>query len=104
MRVAIVSGPRSELPMGLELAERRLLEALRSNPGSIQLDLRVVGRRRALRHARALGARWIPTVRRSLPTTAEANADLVHLIGLDLPPPRRCPFVATVHDLSPIHY
>ena len=60
MRVAIVSGPRSDLPMGLELAERRLLEALRSNPSSVELDLRVVGRRRALRHARRVGARWIP--------------------------------------------
>jgi glycosyltransferase involved in cell wall biosynthesis len=104
MRVAIVSGPRSEQPMGLELAERRLLDALRSAPGSSRLDVRVVGRRRALRHARAIGGRWIPSVRRRLPSSAEAAADLVHLIGLDLPPPLRAPFVATVHDLSPLHF
>ena len=104
MRVAIVSGPRSQQPMGLELAERRLLDALRSTPTDLRIDVRVVGRRRAFRHARALGGRWVPARTETLPRYASAGADLVHLIGLDLPPPRHKPFVATVHDLSPLHF
>lgn len=106
MRVAIVSGPRSEQPMGLELAELRLLAALLpAVAGStIQLDVRVVGRRQALRHARAIGGRWTPAFRDGLPRAATAGVDLVHLLGLDLAPPSRRPFVATVHDLSPLHF
>jgi glycosyltransferase involved in cell wall biosynthesis len=90
--------------MGLELAEHRLLEALRSNPGLLRLDVRVVGRRRARRHAQRIGGAWIPAFHGEFPRRAEAGADLVHLVGLDLPPPRRRPFVTTIHDLSPIHY
>ena len=30
--------------------------------------------------------------------------DLIHLLGLDLPPPRKARFVVMVHDLSPLHY
>jgi glycosyltransferase involved in cell wall biosynthesis len=32
------------------------------------------------------------------------RAELIHLLGLDLPPPRKTRFVAMVHDLSPLHY
>jgi glycosyltransferase involved in cell wall biosynthesis len=32
------------------------------------------------------------------------DADLIHLLGLDLPPPRKARFVVMVHDLSPLHY
>lgn len=90
--------------MGLELAERRLLNKLRSNSGSVDLDVCVVGRLRALRHARTLGARWVPPLGPHLPRAATTRADLVHLVGLDLPPPRSCPFVVTVHDLAPLRY
>jgi glycosyltransferase involved in cell wall biosynthesis len=90
--------------MGLELAERRLLEALRAQATGITLDLQVVGRRSARRHARRVGGRWIPAWRHTLPRRAVHRADLVHLIGLDLPPPRRKTFVAMVHDLSPLQY
>ena len=103
VRVAIVSGPRSPQPMGLELAERRLLDALRKAPRDIVVDVRVVGRRRALHHARSFVRAGSCSGRR-LPSLASAGADLVHLIGLDLPPPRRKPFVATVHDLAPLHF
>jgi glycosyltransferase involved in cell wall biosynthesis len=103
MRVAIVTGPRSAEPMGLELAESRLLAALRQRAGG-KLDVRVVGRRTARRHARRVGARWVPALRASLPTGASSGADLVHLLGLDLPPPRKTPFVAMVHDLAPLRY
>jgi glycosyltransferase involved in cell wall biosynthesis len=105
VRVAIVSGPRSDELMGLELAELRLLEALRAVVATdVTLDVRVVGARRARRHARRIGARWIPAPPGTLPSVALSGAELVHLIGLDLPPPRRKPFVAMVHDLSPLHY
>jgi len=90
--------------MGLELAELRLLEALRAVATDIALDVRVVGGRGARRHARRLGARWVPAPYRTLPLIALTGADIVHLIGLDLPPPRRKAFVAMVHDLSPLHY
>jgi len=98
--VTLISGPRSERPMGLESAERRLLGALRAHPGGPALDLRVVGGRGARRHARALGARWHPAPPGRMPRRAWHAADLVHLVGLDLPPPPRPAFVATIHDLA----
>jgi glycosyltransferase involved in cell wall biosynthesis len=100
----VVTGPRSAQPMGLELAELRLLEALRATPSGVSLEIAVVGRRSARCHARRVGGRWVPTWRRTVPRRAVHRADLVHLIGLDLPPPRRKTFVAMVHDLSPLHY
>jgi glycosyltransferase involved in cell wall biosynthesis len=90
--------------MGLELAELRLLEALRAQATGVTLDMQVVGRRSARRHARRVDGRWIPVWRHTLPRRAVHRADLVHLIGLDLPPPPRETFVAMVHDLSPLHY
>jgi glycosyltransferase involved in cell wall biosynthesis len=90
--------------MGLELAEIRLLDALRADGGQPSLDIRVVGGRRARNHARRLGARWVPARAETLPRRAVRGADLIHLIGLDLPPPQNTRFVAMVHDLSPLHY
>lgn len=104
MRVAIVSGTRSPEPMGLELAELRLLDALRATDTDIALDIRVVGGRSARRHARRVDARWIPNRPGRSAARAWLGTDLVHLVGLDLPPPRRHPFVATVHDLAPLHF
>jgi glycosyltransferase involved in cell wall biosynthesis len=90
--------------MGLELAEMRLLDALRREATGFTLDVRVVGGRGARHHARRIGAEWIPARSGTLPRVALRGADLIHLIGLDLPPPSRKPFVAMVHDLSSIHY
>jgi len=90
--------------MGLELAELRLLDALRAARKSIELDIRVVGGRAARRHARRVHGQWIPAIPARPWATAWRGADLVHLIGLDLPPPKKRPFVAMVHDLSPLHY
>jgi glycosyltransferase involved in cell wall biosynthesis len=39
-----------------------------------------------------------------MPRRATLRAELIHLLGLDLPPPRKGRFVAMVHDLSPLHY
>lgn len=103
-RVAIVSGPRSPQPMGLELAERRLQEALRARDGGVQLALRVAGGRAGRRHARAIGARWFPAPPGRLPLTATWGADIVHLLGLDLAPPRRARFMVTVHDLAALRF
>jgi glycosyltransferase involved in cell wall biosynthesis len=104
VKVAIVSGPRSSVPMGLELAELRLLGALRDAQTSIKLDVRVVGGRAARRHAKRVAGTWIPARPGRPWSAAWRRADLVHLIGLDLPPPPRTPFTVTVHDLSPLHY
>jgi glycosyltransferase involved in cell wall biosynthesis len=90
--------------MGLELAELRLLEALRLTRKSIGLDIRVVGGRAARRHARRVHGQWIPAAPARPWAWAWHRADLVHLIGLDLPPPKKHPFVAMLHDLSPLHY
>src|SRR5919204_201186 len=90
--------------MGLELAELRLLDALRVAPTDVELDVRVVGGRSARRHARRMGARWVPAADHAMPRLAVARGDFVHLLGLDLPPPRRKPFLATVHDLAPLVY
>jgi glycosyltransferase involved in cell wall biosynthesis len=86
--------------MGLELAEMRLLEALPdATDGAAEVF--VAGGRAARRHAARIGARWAPARPGRLPRRASSGADLVHLLGLDLPPPRATPFVATVHDLAP---
>jgi glycosyltransferase involved in cell wall biosynthesis len=90
--------------MGMELAELRLLEALRAAATDMKLTVRVVGGRAARRHAQRLHGSWVPAPPRMLPPRAVARQDLVHLLGLDLPPPRRKPFVAMVHDLAPLHY
>ena len=104
MNVAIVSGSRSATPMGLELAEQRLIDALRTAEAAIKIDLRVVGGRAARAHARSARGRWIPARPAHPRATAWRHADLIHLIGLDLPPPRDAPFVATVHDVSCLCY
>jgi glycosyltransferase involved in cell wall biosynthesis len=104
MKVAIVSGSRSPEPMGLELAELCLLKALRQRSGDAALDIRVVGRRGASRHARVLGGRWIPARPGTLPRRASSGVDIVHLLGLELPPPSRQPFVVTIHDLAPLQF
>ena len=105
MKVAVISGSRAAVPMGLELAEQRLLRALRTEASDdIEVDIRVVGGRGARAHARRLGARWLPARSRTLPQFALAGTDLVHLLGLDLPPPSRAPFVVMVHDLAPLEY
>jgi glycosyltransferase involved in cell wall biosynthesis len=104
MRVAIVGAPRGNPPMGLELAELRLLEALTSCRSETTLSVRVVGGRGGIRHARRVSARWIPCRREQPPSLAWSGADLVHLLGLDVAPPRHVPFVAMVHDLSPLRY
>lgn len=90
--------------MGLESAERRLLEALRASSDGVTLDLRVVGGRAARRYARTVGGRWCPAFRGTLPRRAWQSADVVHLLGLDLPPPPRGPFVLTIHDLAPLRF
>lgn len=103
-RVAIVSGARSLQPMGLESAERRLLEVLRARPDAGGIELRIVGGRAARRYARSVGGRWYPARPGRASRRALRSARLVHLIGLDLPPPQTGPFVATVHDLAAMRF
>jgi glycosyltransferase involved in cell wall biosynthesis len=104
VRVAIVSGPRSDEAMGMELAELRLLEAVRAAATGVRIDVRVIGGRSARRHSRRLHGSWVPARPGQLPSVAVARAGLIHLLGLDLPPPRRKPFIAMVHDLAPLNY
>ena len=88
----------------MERAEARLLGAIRSRPQDVALDVRVVGGRSARSYARRIGARWIPARPGTMPRRATVHADLIHLLALDLPPPRKARFVVMVHDLSPLHY
>jgi glycosyltransferase involved in cell wall biosynthesis len=105
MRVALVTPGRSPQPMGLEAAELRLLGALRASAnGRLALDVRVVGGRGARRYARRLHGRWIPARPGRGSPLAWLGADLVHLVGVEIPPPARTPFLATVHDLSPLDF
>jgi glycosyltransferase involved in cell wall biosynthesis len=104
MRVAVVTGGRAAQMMGLEIAELRLLSALRARRNGIEVDVRVVGRRGARDYARRIGACWYPSLLGNSSLRSFRGADLVHLAGLTLRPPRRAPFVATFHDLSPFHY
>lgn len=103
-RVALVSGPRGTPAMGLESAERRLIDALRAGSRGLTPELRVVGGRAARHHARSLGGRWCPALPGRLPRRAWRSADLLHLVGLDLPPPPHDRFVATVHDLAALRF
>lgn len=105
LAAALVLSGRSEQAMGLEQAELRLFEALRAAPGDVEIGLRVVGGRSARRHAARLGARWYPARPGRAPRRAWRGADVVHLVGLTVrPPPEGTPFVATFHDLSPLHF
>jgi glycosyltransferase involved in cell wall biosynthesis len=90
--------------MGMELAELRLLEAIRTHARDVSIDVRVVGGRAALRHARRVNARWIPARPNTTPRIASAWGDMIHLLALDVPPPRGKPFVVMIHDLSPLHF
>lgn len=104
MRVAIVTSGRAEVAMGLETAELRLLEALRVQANGVRIDIRVVGGRSARRHAGRINARWYPAPPGRKSRRAWRAAEVIHLAGLTIPPPRRARFVATFHDLSPLHY
>lgn len=103
MTVAFVTGGRSEAAMGLETAELRLLHAVRARMIG-GLDVRVVGGRSALRYSRRIGGRWFPALPGRASQRAWAGAVVVHLAGLTIPPPRSVPFVATFHDLCPLHF
>lgn len=102
--MAIVSGSRSPQPGGLELAERQLIGALRAHPAGAGIEVRVVGGRAARRYARSIDARWYPSRPGRTPRRAARSADLLHMIGLDLPAPRRDPFVVTIHDLAALRF
>ncbi|MGZ4354210.1 MAG: glycosyltransferase family 4 protein [Gaiellaceae bacterium] len=104
MKVAFLTGPRPARPMGMELAEQRLLAALHALPGGPTVEHRVVGGRAARASAGAAGARWIPSRGGVTPGYATRGADLVHLAGLELRPPRRGRFVVTVYDLAPLRF
>jgi glycosyltransferase involved in cell wall biosynthesis len=104
MRVAFLSGPRPTQPMGMELAERRLLAALRELTDGPAVEHRFVGGRAARASARTAGARWVPSRDGRTPEIAGRGTDLVHLAGLELRPPRRGPYVVTVHDLAPLRF
>lgn len=90
--------------MGLERAEARLFRSLRRQaPDSV--EIRVVGGRGAYRTARRLQGRWVPSPPGRPLRNAWRRSDLVHLAGLDLPPPpRSIPFVATIHDLCALDF
>ena len=104
-RIVLVSGSRAADPMGLALAEGRLLETLPAAAEGLRLmRTRVVGGRAARRYALAIGGRWIPAPPRRSWQAAWHGSDLVHLLGLDVPPPSRSRFVATVFDLAPLRY
>jgi len=100
MKVAIVSGARSLQPTGIGLAERGLLGALRVNSGPIEVNVRVVGGRAGRRYAQSIGARWYPVWPGRVPRRAWRSADLIHLLGLDVPPPPRQPFVVNIYDVA----
>jgi glycosyltransferase involved in cell wall biosynthesis len=102
VKIAFLTGPRAAQPMGMELAEQRLLDALRLLP--LEIDHRVVGGRAARVSAGAAHARWIPSHGGLTPAYAARGTDLVHLAGLELRPPRRGKFIVTVHDLAPLRF
>jgi glycosyltransferase involved in cell wall biosynthesis len=104
VKVAIISGSRTVQPMGMETAESHLVGALRQKPDGVSIDLRVVGGRSGRRYARSMRARWVPARPGHLPHRAVRSADLIHLLGLEFPPPSRTPYVLTIHDLAGLKF
>lgn len=106
MNVAVVTGGRDPKGLGLEQAEVCLLAAV-AREGRTRI--RVVGGRSAAAYARrlrsgGLTARWVPALPPRIHRLTWAGADLVHLAGLSLPPPKRTPFVVTVWDLAAVRF
>ena len=104
MKVVIASAPRPTQPMGLGLAERHLIEAVRRRAPKPSVDVRVVGGRAGRRYARAIGAQWIPSLPGHAPRRAWKSADLIHLLALDFPPPSDVPFVLSIQDVAGMHF
>lgn len=103
-RVALVSRARSMEPMGFGSAERQTIAQIRELAEDMHVVVRVAGGRAARRYARHSRARWTPAPRGWCPPWVFAGADLIHMLALDAPPPRRVPYVVTVHDLAGFHY
>jgi glycosyltransferase involved in cell wall biosynthesis len=81
-----------------------MLDALRRGDRAVVVDVRIVGGRSARRYARAIGARWVPNPPGHGTPLAWRSSDLVHLLGFDVPPPRRRPFVVNMYDLASVHF
>lgn len=104
--VAIVTGGRGSFAVGLHNAETRLFQTLaeRERADAMSVSVRVMGGRSARRYASHLGARWVPARPGSPSSRAWKKADLIHLAGLDFPPPVHTPFVATFQDLAALAF
>src|SRR4051812_28684457 len=105
MRVAIVTAARSLPLMGFGLAEQRLLDAVQAIPrGDIRVRVDVVGGRGAWRYAKQVDGHWRPAYRGHTPRLLLGSPDLVHLMALDVAPPRGLRFVTTIKDLAPLRF
>jgi glycosyltransferase involved in cell wall biosynthesis len=104
MKIAMVSGSRTPQAMGIEAAERCLLAAAQASATDLEIELRVIGGRAGRRYARSVGGRWIPCRPGVMPRRASSNADLVHMLALDAPPPTSIPYVLTIHDLGGLRF
>lgn len=103
-RISIITGARSFPPMGLEGAERLLLQALRERDRGVDLSVQGVGGRSARSWARSVDAQWVPWLGSRAPVHSVGGADLVHLTGLSLQPPRHRPYAVTVHDCLALRF
>jgi len=90
--------------MGLEGAESLLLQTLQKGDRGIDLSVRAVGGRSARAWAPMVGARWMPWPGTRAPSYAAWGADLVHLTGLTVAPPRHKPYALTVHDCLALRF
>jgi glycosyltransferase involved in cell wall biosynthesis len=90
--------------MGMEVAEQKLQAALRAGADATRLETRVVGGRRAHAYARSADARWLPGLPARPPAWLWWRADVIHLLGLEVRPPKRRPFLVSVHDLAPLRF
>src|SRR4051794_19746142 len=91
--------------MGFGLAELRLIDALRRQPGDIDIAAYSVGGRAGRRYARSINGRWVPAVPGRLGfTTAATGGRLLHLTGLDVRPPSRRRFVVSIQDVAPLRF
>lgn len=103
MPTAVVTTARSRAGGGLEHAEARLLGALHGRAED-DVRIRVAGGRSARDYAHRLKGTWLPWAPHRASPWFWAGADLVHLPGLALPPPRHKPFVVTFHDVAALHF
>lgn len=88
---------------GFDLAELRLVEALRRWAPELDVRVEVVGGPRVRAYTKLIRGRWVPGTQ-GAPIARPGRVDLRHVTGLDVRPPAATPYVVMIHDLAPLRF